>query len=272
MTASKNSPTMSRSAYKALLRDVSRLKQESVAKRTDSAVESYWAVGECINKLKLSSGAGYHNSVLRDLAADTGFAKTTLTLCVQFHRAYSKPPKRKSVRWSHYRELLRLPTKNDRDFYVKKIQDEGWSSRQLRAGLATGAHLGTKSTRSVLKRPSSPDYVYAARVLDVIDGDTLDLLIDLGFGVKRELRARLANIDTPNLTSRKGRDSRDFLLEKLMTAKSIAVQTLTTDIYGRYVVHLFCNDRRVSALRCFDKGTHLNALLVEEKHAKEALW
>jgi len=49
-------------------------------------------------------------------------------------------------------------------------------------------------------RPTFTDrYVYAARCVQVIDGDTLDLDIDLGFFVTLRQRVRLRGIDTPEL-------------------------------------------------------------------------
>ena len=49
-------------------------------------------------------------------------------------------------------------------------------------------------------RPTFNDrYVYAARCVQVIDGDTLDLDIDLGFHVTLRQRVRLRGIDTPEL-------------------------------------------------------------------------
>ena len=49
-------------------------------------------------------------------------------------------------------------------------------------------------------RPTFADrYVYAARCVQVIDGDTLDLDIDLGFFVTLRQRVRLRGIDTPEL-------------------------------------------------------------------------
>ena len=43
----------------------------------------------------------------------------------------------------------------------------------------------------------SERFFYSAKVLDVIDGDTLDLLVDLGFNVHHQIRVRLNGINTP---------------------------------------------------------------------------
>lgn len=42
-------------------------------------------------------------------------------------------------------------------------------------------------------------YEYAAAVERVVDGDTIDLVVDLGFDVSLDLRARLTGIDTAEI-------------------------------------------------------------------------
>ena len=47
-------------------------------------------------------------------------------------------------------------------------------------------------------------YEYRARVIKVIDGDTVDVDIDLGFGVwLKDERVRIMGIDTPESSSNK---------------------------------------------------------------------
>lgn len=47
-------------------------------------------------------------------------------------------------------------------------------------------------------------WTYRARPVRVIDGDTLALLIDLGFGARYEADVRIAGIDTPELGNEDG--------------------------------------------------------------------
>lgn len=42
-----------------------------------------------------------------------------------------------------------------------------------------------------------PTYTYRARVERVVDGDTLDLFVDLGFRIWAKLRVRLHGVNTP---------------------------------------------------------------------------
>lgn len=41
--------------------------------------------------------------------------------------------------------------------------------------------------------------VYEAKLINVIDGDTVDMLVNLGMGVEHKARIRLANIDAPEM-------------------------------------------------------------------------
>ena len=43
----------------------------------------------------------------------------------------------------------------------------------------------------------SQEYIYLSEVLRVVDGDTVDVLLDLSFGVFRKVRVRANGIDTP---------------------------------------------------------------------------
>lgn len=46
-------------------------------------------------------------------------------------------------------------------------------------------------------------YYYKAKVLRIIDGDTMDISVDLGFGIFKNLRARLWGINAPEFTRAK---------------------------------------------------------------------
>ena len=65
-------------------------------------------------------------------------------------------------------------------------------------------------------------YEYAIKeVLRVVDGDTIDVVIDLGFDLTKKERIRLAGIDTPesrtrNLEEKKmGLEAKEYLQNKL---------------------------------------------------------
>lgn len=46
-------------------------------------------------------------------------------------------------------------------------------------------------------------YTYPCIILSVIDGDTIDVELDLGFHIKMKERVRLLDVDTPEVFGKK---------------------------------------------------------------------
>jgi len=115
-------------------------------------------------------------------------------------------------------------------------------------------------------------YEYRAEVVRVVDGDTLDLIIDLGFRTYVRDRVRLYGIDTPETYGVKkdspewnaGMAAKERLTELLQSDNDNVVKVLThkdaTGKYGRWLVEIFVDGPQGSV--------HVNELLVEEGHAK----
>lgn len=61
-------------------------------------------------------------------------------------------------------------------------------------------------------------WFYKAKVVRVIDGDTLDVDIDLGFGIRFKTRIRLAGINAPELYTKEGKDAKKVVKEMLEKA------------------------------------------------------
>lgn len=82
----------------------------------------------------------------------------------------------------------------------------------------------------------APDFVYRAVVAHVVDGDTLDLDVDLGFRITNRVRVRLADFDAPEVSSELGREIRDGLRIALSNAE-VVVRTRRApgDKYGRWL-------------------------------------
>lgn len=78
---------------------------------------------------------------------------------------------------------------------------------------------------------------YNATVVKVIDGDTVDLSVDLGFHVSLTIRTRLIGIDAPEVSTPEGKIARDRLREALPVSSAVAVHTAKSpgDKYGRWL-------------------------------------
>ena len=93
------------------------------------------------------------------------------------------------------------------------------------------------------------------KVLAVIDGDTIDVDIDLGFDISITKRVRLAGIDTPeSRTSDKmeknfGLESKAYLKQRLASAQLVVIRTEKPDSsekYGRVLGWLFLDGETTS--------------------------
>lgn len=90
-------------------------------------------------------------------------------------------------------------------------------------------------------------YRYVAKVHRVIDGDTVDLIVDLGFTVSVLVRFRLAAFDAPELKLLElaaGKAAKAHLESLFADAatNSIRVESLGRDKYGRWVANITYTD------------------------------
>lgn len=127
-------------------------------------------------------------------------------------------------------------------------------------------------------------YTYRAKLIDVIDGDTVDLLIDLGFGVHVKERCRLYGIDAPEMPSDAGKIAKAYLESLLKDAPVLFVATrkmtrkpkVKTDKYGRYLAVLYEGSQHIdidveeSSLNMMQGS--INFAMVQSGHAKERYW
>jgi len=73
---------------------------------------------------------------------------------------------------------------------------------------------------------------YPATVVNVHDGDTVTLAIDLGFDITATERCRLYGINAPELSTQAGKDALTFAQTKLHPGDKVSVQSNGWDKYG----------------------------------------
>ena len=105
----------------------------------------------------------------------------------------------------------------------------------------------------------------------VSDGDTLDVVIDLGLGQRAFPRLRLRGVDTPELYTGAGRRAREFVEARLAVDDMIVVATRRTDTYGRYLGDVRYLGGSSDAGQVVAKGVYLNRELLEEGLARRYL-
>lgn len=107
-------------------------------------------------------------------------------------------------------------------------------------------------------------YEYKAKVIRVIDGDSLILDIDLGFRTHIEIPARLAHINAPEMLDKddekraRAKKAKQKLIE-LLTDPQVIIRSFKpfkVDKYGRYLVEIINSD-----------GTNVNQTLMDLGYA-----
>lgn len=94
-------------------------------------------------------------------------------------------------------------------------------------------------------------YTYKAKVIDVYDGDTITVDIDLGFNIwKRNEKIRLASINAPEVRGKnkdKGIVVRDYL-RLLILNREVTLKTIKDkkEKYGRYLGIIFLNEENIN--------------------------
>lgn len=86
-------------------------------------------------------------------------------------------------------------------------------------------------------------YEYKATVENVVDGDTVDLVIDLGFKISTRQRVRLARIDTPERSQPGYAAARDFVRDAVLN-KPVLLKTEKVSKWGYYLAEITLQDGR----------------------------
>ena len=83
-------------------------------------------------------------------------------------------------------------------------------------------------------------YEYACKVERVVDGDTIDVVLDLGFDILYKSRVRLYGIDTPESRTRnkdekaRGKMAAAYLEDAINNGNTVVIQTKLKDSRGKY--------------------------------------
>ena len=114
-------------------------------------------------------------------------------------------------------------------------------------------------------------YEYSAKVCRVVDGDTVDVTIDLGFSIKYNCRVRLSGINAPESRTRDLKEKAKGLaakkrLEELLEDEQLTIRTRldARGKYGRILGRIYtgCNPWNVLG----DKVC-VNDVMITEGHA-----
>ena len=115
-------------------------------------------------------------------------------------------------------------------------------------------------------------YEYKVKIKKVVDGDTVDVDIDLGFGVwLHKERVRLHGIDTPESRTRDkeekkyGLAAKEYLKEKLKTGQPL-LRSFGNGKFGRILGELWIIEDS-SDMPGMEVKTNINQMMIEDHHA-----
>ena len=114
-----------------------------------------------------------------------------------------------------------------------------------------------------------------------MDGDTIDVLLDMGFDIKYKSRVRLFGIDTPESRTRnkeekvRGLLSKVYLKDAIKKAKKLTIKThkgSETGKFGRILGEIFADGINLNLKMCTEgyavQYYGQNKSLVEAEHMK----
>ena len=101
-------------------------------------------------------------------------------------------------------------------------------------------------------------YTFQAICTNVVDGDTIDILLDLGFKTTAERRVRLLNVDTPERGQDNFREATNFT-KLCVEGQKIYIQTYKDDAFGRYLAKVYYKSEK--EIRCLNDELRKEGLL-----------
>jgi len=102
------------------------------------------------------------------------------------------------------------------------------------------------------------------QIKKTIDGDTIDVVIDMGFNISKSTRVRLLGIDAPETRTKdkkqkqKGLESREFLsalLDGCVKHNEVVLVSTKLDAFGRSLGHVYID------------GENLSEIMIKNGHA-----
>lgn len=88
-------------------------------------------------------------------------------------------------------------------------------------------------------------YEYSATALRVVDGDTVKLVVDMGFGVHVVETFRLLRINAPEMRTPEGPPAR-LALEVLTLGVKLRIKTTKREKYGRWLAEIFSAELNIN--------------------------
>ena len=88
-------------------------------------------------------------------------------------------------------------------------------------------------------------YIRKAKIFNIVDGDTIDGFVDLGYRIWTEQRFRLLDVNTPERGKLGFKEATDYVTERLL-GKEIYLQSEKDDSFGRWLATVYIDDTTIN--------------------------
>jgi endonuclease YncB( thermonuclease family) len=248
--------------YEQLVRAIRDIQQATHPENKREKVLEAWTIGKLIelHAAEYRLWKDYPAYLFERLSGDLKIGYSTLRHMRNFARFYPDEAPKQDLDWWHYQAIMYLPDPAQREAIAVRDEKEKWTSDKLQAELKK---LRPKH-QPPPKAPASPSLVeklnhYRATVTSVVDGDTFEADVDLGFGLTAFQVFRLRGLDAPEMGTEEGIAAKSFLVLQLKKTKGdVILKVSGRDQYGRYLVDVWLYETDDP------KGVPLNQKLIDE--------
>ncbi len=248
----------------------------------EDRLKSYWEMGKMIyenkEKLEHKQKSQYISKVAKDLEKQ----KSHLYDLQQFYQRFPKGApqviEQGNIKWSHVKHILPIEQTQQSLFYLEQAAEDDLSAPELRKAIKGDLFTliqNKEDMESILKRPTSPLFLFQARLLSNYDGDTPTVMIDQGFDTWRKITVRLRGINTPELHGPHHNEalaSKQFLEATLSPLHRFLLKTYKTDSFGRFIGDIIYHPVWTDLEKIFYKGIFLNVQMIQMGLAKPMLY
>ena len=112
-------------------------------------------------------------------------------------------------------------------------------------------------------------YTYKGFIKEIVDGDTLWVILELGFNTWTTKKVRLRGINAASVETPPGKKAKKFISDQLKPCSFVIVKTYWRDKYNRYLADIFYDKNEGDANVVAEKGTYLNQLLLDKGLARK---
>jgi micrococcal nuclease len=252
-----------------------------------------WENGRDADAYRQETGCG-----IAEVAEACGIIHTTLQRFVRFYlmykEGYAESLDGMPLMWGHYMAVLYVKEKAARDWYLKEAAANSWSTHEIRRRVRDHFYESTfYSPSAISDKPNALAfkeqklYTYSARVLNVVDADTLKIEVDAGFSMRYETKVRLRGIDAYERGTTLGDEAKQFVENELFfgaqdhmntgtqegclvhmcSGALVVLRSYKSDKYGRFLADVWYLKGETDAEKILNNGHFLNQVLLDKGYA-----